>query len=179
MPHIFFNKLEQRKSTQSFFPFYQLPFDQNYNSFGPSTALLYGIGISPNPAGGAPYGFNPSYQYPWSSNWGWSSWGPQISPWQSNWGWSSPSWGYSQYSPWSSPWQSNWGWSSQWASPQSNWGWSNNIWSGGNPIEPVLLYAAPAPSSPWASSSPWTGSDASYPPGTLYGLVKRSNLLRS
>ena len=172
MPHIFFKKLEQRQSTQSFFPYYQLPFDPNYSSFG-SPVLLYGIGISTNQANLSPYGFAPSYQYPWSPNWGWSSWGsPQISswtsPWQSNWGWSSPSWGFPQYSSWSSPGQSNWGWSS-WGSPpisswSSNWGWSTS-----------------APSNPpWYPGSSWTGgSDTSYPPGTLYGLVKRSHLLRS
>ena len=173
MPHIFFNKLEKRESTQSFFPLYQYSFNPYNSSFGsPSNVLIYAIGVSDPSTNFAPYGFGSSYQYPWSSNWGWPSWGsPQISPWpspwsspwQSNWGWSSP-WGFPQSSSWSYPGQSNWGWSSSplpWSSS-----WSSN-WGGYTPL----------PSNPpWSPNSQWTGSDSSYPPGTLYGLIKRANL---
>ena len=96
----------------------------------------------------------------------WLNWSSPVSTWGwstpiSNWGWSSP------WSDWSSPW-------SNWSSPWSNW---SSPWSNWN--EPVLIYAAPAPSPwtpDWSSSYPWTGTDTPYPPGTLYGLIKRSNL---
>ena len=75
------------------------------------------------------------------------------------------------YDPWTNSYNS---WSN-WSSPWSNWGWSSPGYNW-NPFEPVLIYAAPVPSSGWSSVSPWAGSDSAYPPGTLYGLIKRSNL---
>ncbi len=201
MPHIFFQKLEKRHSTQSLLPFNSLPnledLDQrvglslqdsirNSDFYLPSFGSSFGIG--------APYGYSPS---PWASNWT-SNWGqPSLwasqwsSPWASNSGWSVPwssPWasnsGWS--SPWSSPWASNSGWSSPWASSPA-WGSataSNSGWSSPWASSPAWGSATASNSgwsSPWAS--PWPSSvgyqSSAYPPGTRYGLIKRSNLKKA
>ena len=219
MPHIFFQKLEKRRSTDSLWPFN--PFDKfegleqqvgfniqdhmrddgiySFDSyFGFSNQfpdsgmrLLYGAGI-------------PS-ESPWSSDWGWHSSGgacigmlygvgiPSGQDWSSPWPINDGRWSWSPGGAcigmlygvglpsgpdWSSPWSSDWSWSpggacigmlygvglpsgSNWSLPwSSNWGWSPG-----------------ASNLPWSSGSPWSGSDSAYPPGTLYGLIKRAHLI--
>lgn len=170
MPHIFFQKLEKRHSTQSLLPFNSLPnledLDQrvglslqdsirNSEFYLPSFGSSFGMG--------APYGYSPS---PWASNWT-SNWG-QPSLWASNTGWSVP---------WSSPWASNSGWSSPWSSPWASspaWGSvtaSNSGWS--------TSWSSPWPFVGYQSKDTPGPGDAGYPPGTWYGLIKRSNLKKA
>ena len=183
MPHIFFNKLEQRKSTQSLFPYfpsYNSPYGaqnaiaiyaapapsnsgyQSYNPYGSYTNNFFSMGYPYQGSYQSGYPASPysNYSYPWSSGSGWSS--PYASPWSLR-----PSY-LQQPSYWQQP---NWGWSS-WSSPNSSY-WPSSGWGGGYNPYPTSQY----PTSQWMPSTPYSGSgSSSYTPGTLYGLVKRSNL---
>jgi len=153
MSAIFFKRLEQRKSTQSLIPLNVLP---------SLDALEQGIGSSIQYQTRASSQFFPSpYSYgsffsPWSSYssyytpWSYTPWSP-IGSFYSPWSGASSLWSFPSFA-WGSPWGS---WDNLWSAP-----WSSS-WS--------------SPSStPWIS--PGSGSSSPYPPGTLYGLVKRSNL---
>lgn len=139
MAHIFFKKLERRKSTQTIFPLDSVSglesLEQNLgNSILSQTRSLSQF-------------FTPSYPF-----------GTFYSPW-------SPYSSY--YSPWLPFGQSLFPWSplsSLWASPWSTWSYPWSSWS----------YPWSSWSYPW--SVPSTGTTTPYPPGTLYGLIKRSNL---
>ena len=165
MARIFFNQLEKRKSTQTLLTLSALP-----GLTGLEQTLASSIGTQTR---GLSQLFSPLYPYgtfyspvsPYSSYFTpWSPFGSYYSPWTTPYStWSSPF--ASLISPWSS-WTSPW---SSWTSPWSSW------------ISPWSTWTTPWTSSTglWPSTtSPSTipGSSTPYPPGPLYGLVKRSNL---
>ena len=158
MPHIFFRKLEKRKSTQSLFTLSALTglegLEQSLaTSIQSQTRSLSQLFTTPYPFGSFYSPFSPysSYYSPWSY------FGQSYSPWSS---WYSPySYGFSSWaSPWSYPLYSGYSPWSSWSYPTSAWSypWTNN-WA-------------------YPTSPTYPGSSSAYPPGTLYGLVKRSNL---
>ena len=157
MSSIYFKRLERRKSTQSLIPL---------NTFPGLDALEQGIGSSiqyqarassqlfpyPYSYGGffSPWSSYSSYYTPWSYT-PWSPFGSFYSPWSG----ASSFMSYPSFA-WGSPW-SSWGnlWSSAWSTPWSSpWGYQGS----------------------YPGIYPGSGSSSPYPAGTLYGLIKRSNL---
>ena len=123
MPHIFFENLESRRSTQTLYG--------GYSPSGSSGVLYYGILPPSNniqPLYGAPvtyYGISDPYPSPsslfpsWGSGWGFNPYMPYNT-------WSSP-WSSSWSSPWSNSWSNPW---DSWSNPFSGfWGGIANIFS--------------------------------------------------
>lgn len=176
MPHIFFKNLERRRNTQTLVPFssfnnlenleQQMGLSINYQIYDPDMYLSPFISYADNPYAYMVtyYGLGVPYESPWAY--------PQIFPWDS----------------WSSQWNSAWPssrafpWNYTQSSDRSaNW-LSNvvsNLFSLKSPLSssssPYSELSIPLPDpDPWFD--PW--NDPSYPPGTRYGLIKRSNLLK-
>ena len=112
MPHIFFEPLEKRQSTQTLFPTFGNTAIAIYSAPVPEYGV--GIGYTPPSNNYLLYGINPpSIGYsPWSGGglFGWSNPFSNYNPWSS--------WGSS----WSSPWSS---WGSSWSSPWGSGSWSS------------------------------------------------------
>ena len=144
MAHIFFKRLEKRKSTQSFIPlnsFFTLEgLEQSLaTSIQSQTRNLSQLFTTPI----VPYG---TFYSPWSP---YSSYYTPLAPFGSS---------FFPLSSWFNPWST---WSSPWSYPWSTWSYPWSSWS--------------TPWNPLPTTS-WIDTTGSYPPGTLYGLVKRSNL---
>jgi len=168
MAHIFFERLEKRHSTQSLFPYNNIfNLDQMEKWVGNSVLNQTQGFQRPNFWSSSPYYSSyQSYNFSPSSSFFGSSFLPQMTSWPSQTNSWSP-WTYAQ---------------SSWTSPMS---FGANTWS--NPIYPWNSFLKPltypssgmmvsAPSGTTISYPSGTTTQYPYPPGTRYGLIKRSHL---
>ncbi|MEW6381295.1 MAG: hypothetical protein AB1611_17055 [bacterium] len=193
MAHIFFERLENRQSTQSLYAGYGIPATTPRLYYGiqtTDTATYYGVGVQTtsqyNPL------LYPSFgSYPWG---GWSSWGYGYGYNPYGFGsyslfnpialWNNPFTPYA--SPWANPFSNLWGGISNLFSPLWNifgglFGWQSSPWSG-YPVSPgsytpdpggaVAIYAAPisGPIALYAIDLPSTSTSYSPPGSTVWAL---------
>lgn len=148
MARIYFHRLEKRKGTQTLMNLTALS-----GLTGLEENLASSIETQTRSLSQLYYPFDTFYSpfSPYSSYLTpWSPLGSYYYPWTSSWS----SW-YSPWSTWTSPWLP---WTSPWSPLGTPW--------------PPSLVAWPSTTDP----SIIPGTITPYPPGTLYGLVKRSNL---